>query len=818
MSERDLAGRMAAWQGQSRFFGAGVLLLLAVGALIVTLAFGRFESEILNLLPEENPAVEGLMIYNSRFAQARELAFFFQTPEDPDALEEFRDVFLDVLSRQDWVVRSIASPPQENGDGDALPAFTAPILLSLPAGEFRELLSGIDSGLLRKRWSDLAERVRTGSPLAALELRYDPLGLNAPALGALGDSVSFENTFALTSADGTAQVVSVVVRQEGLDADSCGQTMNHVRSFLEQLQSEFDRPIPEIHVTGRSAYVEQIRNSMRRDIIITSSVSLGGISLLFFLAFRSLWPLVGITTILATGSLLSLAASSLLLPSLNLVALAFCSILFGLGNDFGLLLLQKQRRFSSEGMGAIDSFAAAIRQKMPGIFAVALTTALGFGALSFSGSEGFSQLGLLTAAGIVLCAVLMPAFLFFFVPRTPSRPGQPWLSSRLCRPLLVHAPRVATVSGILLISLAILAILPWRPIQFDTTAGSIEPAHIPASRALRKILDAFPATFEPAMIILASSEEYGAVTSQAAALEPVLKVLQEQGEIAGFSSPLPLLGTPEIRGENQTAAAAFLNSDLEASLFEAAKAAGVDPQVALAGLSQLRGLADPEVADRTWNASLPEHSSWWFLVDRMVSPDGQAAIAYLNTPTIGAEVEQAILSAAPGAKITGWSQTLNDLVDWAKAELFFYGSVVTAVILLVLAAIYRNPMLWLVHAGALFLSLSATVTTFKLLQIPFGILNVLALPLILGVGVDYATHLLLTLRTRDPATQLPDIFKPVLLAGTTTLLGFGALSLAENPALSGLGITCLIGIAWSLFTALLLVFPLCGMIRPKPLT
>jgi predicted RND superfamily exporter protein len=51
------------------------------------------------------------------------------------------------------------------------------------------------------------------------------------------------------------------------------------------------------------------------------------------------------------------------------------------------------------------------------------------------------------------------------------------------------------------------------------------------------------------------------------------------------------------------------------------------------------------------------------------------------------------------------------------------------------------------------------------------------------------------------------ILKPVFLSGLTSVAGFGSLALSCNPSLSGLGILCAIGIAWSLVATFFVVVP-----------
>ncbi|MCK9590123.1 MAG: MMPL family transporter, partial [Terrimicrobiaceae bacterium] len=121
------------------------------------------------------------------------------------------------------------------------------------------------------------------------------------------------------------------------------------------------------------------------------------------------------------------------------------------------------------------------------------------------------------------------------------------------------------------------------------------------------------------------------------------------------------------------------------------------------------------------------------------------------------------------------------------------------------------PGVLALHMGTLFLAMCGTAATLKISGHAINLLSVLAFPLILAVGVDYGVHLILAAREKgDIGTNLPAVMKPVLISALTTITGFGALTLAQNPALTGLGFVCATGVAWCLAASFLFLAPLCG--------
>ncbi|MGH8047267.1 MAG: MMPL family transporter [Chthoniobacterales bacterium] len=772
--------------------------LIAAALLIVGtctwILFSRqsFDTDILNLLPADRSAVKGLKIANERFTQARELTFVIKGA-DPDSVEDFQAFFADALRKQPWVVRLLDGPPMETAQGRAdLGKLLVPLLRNLPPDQFQSALNLLDPAAIRDRISRLRHQLDAGSPAARLELENDPLGLLAAAAKPLWQSSALNDSFDIVSPDGKMRLLPVVTNQPTLDADDCAALMKTVHAFMEKTRRDYGANAPGLEVTGRSAYVEEIASSMQRDIILTSLVSLLTVTALFWFSFRRLLPLLGVALLLAGSAFVSLALGSLIFHQLNVVAIGFCSILFGLGDDFGLLLYENYRHNRHGGAAHEPAIAAAICSMLPGIAWVTLTTAIGFLALTLSGSAGFAQLGAMVAIGVAVCAACVTAFLFLFVRNHAHDASQP-------RSVAFRGDTTLRIALPVFIALAVFALLPVRALHFDTSPHSLEPRDTPAAKALSDLMAGLPDSFEPSLVILETRDP--AVTAK---LDTHLQTLVKRGLLDEFASPTPLLLSPENARTNHadTAGAA-------AAFRDALVTNGFNPDAFRSTFESVKALSTPASAS-DWSKVLPAASPWWFVIDRMIAPDNSAVTAYLKPSAAyrnaasAPVLEKAVLESGLPVFVTGWTQTLGTLVPWAKQELLVFGSGVAGVILLVLAFVYRDWRDWLAHTLGLALAIGATVATLKLTGARINLLNVLAFPLTLAVGVDYGMHLVLAVRDGHIATVL----KPVLISGLTTVTGFASLMLAKNPSLSGLGTVCALGVGWSLVAALTIVLPL----------
>lgn len=777
-----------------------------------------FDTDILNLLPEGNPAVQGLQIYNAQFTQNRELAFLLTWDKEPEDVEGYRKTFAEALLKEPWVSRLLDAPPLETAQGRAsIHDIVVPLLLNLPAPELAETLASLSPDQITERINRLASQTTAGSPKARFELENDPLGLTGRAARPVSETISISDTFSLTSEDEKAVIIPVITNQPDNSKDACEAMMAQVHAFVARMQKQLGPDGPAIGVTGRSAYVTEIAESMQRDIMLTSFVSLACVTALFWIGFRQLLPLIGISLLLALTALATMAGGKLIFSELNVLAISFCSILFGLGDDFSLLLCQRFFQNRSSGLAREPAMADSIRHSMPGILWVALTTGIGFLALLFSGSSGFAQLGVLVALGVLLCALFMPVFLFLFVHKSPPRAAETGPAGTFAVRCLQAPGRILRPAFLLFGLAALISLLPWRSLGFDISPNSLEPRRIPAAQTLALMMQKFPATFEPVMIVIEHPEK-----PRLDALNAAMHQLKKLGLISSGSSPSALVLDREQAAASKETLKNWDASASLAALTAAAEANGLSPEVFARTRDTINQLKAQPEAFRTWSDYLPPASPWWFLLDRMLAPESGAAMAYLKvpkstTPEQRQVITQIINEADPAALVTGWSQALSSLIPWAQRELVVFGSAVAVIILLILGFVYREPRLWLLHVVSLLAAAAGTIATLKLLQTPINLLNVLAFPLMLAVGVDYGTHIILAAREKgDALANLAGVIKPIALSGLTTATGFGSLMLAQNPALSGLGAICSIGVFWCLVASLLIVAPGAAMFtRPK---
>src|SRR5437870_5500068 len=789
----------------------------------------RLDSDVLNILPGSFRSVQGLKIYDRDFAQTRELTFaLLCEPDDVDKLEDFAPAFAERLRQQPWCTRVLAGSPMETPDGIRdLQSIAVPLLLSLEPNVFNQTMSILQPQNIRDRLHRLRQQIEAGSPRPEFELSFDPLGVISPALKPFAESTAIEQEQPLTSPDRTMRVFLAVTNQPSLSAFDCQRLMRQVNTFRARAREGWDGGPLDVLVTGRSAYVAEISLSMRYDIIATLGSSVLLVGIIFFIGFRRWLPLLGMGFSLLLSCFVALAVGLLVFGRLSMVAVGFCAILVGLGVDFAILIFGRYQQARIDGEEYQPAIATSVAKHGRAVFFGALTTAVGFLALILSGSMGFSQLGVLIAIGIFFAGLFMCTILFLFV-----RPGQApqqhdWVFEIVKKyvrwSVQRPAPMIIVAGGVLLL-LSVIGFSPVPPLRFEASVRSLEPKNSRAAGALQAIMAKVPTRWER---VLATVHERDAqdLHDDWQRITAHWTELQQAGKIKGFSTPAALCLFPVWMEKNRERLRTVNLPAVRQTLEETLRAEGFSTDSfasAFRLLDDLRAVVDPKSPLPDWRNQLPKGAGWWFLVDRYFArnPLLTTGFATTNEPvTTHAQSEELSRELpVPGVPmiLSGWSYTLADLRPWSQRQLLIISALMALFDVGLLAILYRDFRLWLIHIVTLAFGIGAMIATMKLLNIHLNLLNVLAFRLVLAIGVDYGIYVVLVWqKTRELEHDVAGVIKPVILAGLTAVSGFGSLGWARNPSLSGLGIACAIGIFWSLLATIFFALPAMAAAKPK---
>jgi predicted RND superfamily exporter protein len=223
----------------------------------------------------------------------------------------------------------------------------------------------------------------------------------------------------------------------------------------------------------------------------------------------------------------------------------------------------------------------------------------------------------------------------------------------------------------------------------------------------------------------------------------------------------------------------------------------VDPM--LYSLDRLRQALKPQ---RVSIDSIPPN-----LASDWMTKDGRARIQVLpkgndpdNTETLRNFVT-AVLAVAPEA--TGTAVLLfeaGNTVVRAFIEAGAFALCAIAVLLLIALRRISDVLLTLVP---LILAGLVTLELCVVLGLPLNFANVLALPLLLGVGVAFKIYYIMAWRSGKTALLQSSLTRAVVFSAMTTATGFGSLWLSSHPGTSSMGKLMALSLATTMMAAVL---------------
>ncbi|WP_454885519.1 MMPL family transporter [Sphingomonas oryzagri] len=524
----------------------------------------------------------------------------------------------------------------------------------------------------------------------------------------------------------------------------------------------------------------------------------------------------------------------------NLISVAFIPLFVGLGVDFGI---QLGVRFQAERLDHHDRAqamtAAAVALAGPLLLAAA-AVCLGFFAFLPTDYVGIAELGVIAGIGMVIAlafaVTLLPALLMLLKPGAPQaelgNPKLAWLDDLLLR-------RRKLVLGLFGLSMLLsIASLFW--VRFDFNPLHLRNPSFEAMATLNELMadpDRDPNTIDiltpnlPAAQALAAKlsklPEVGHAVTAASFVPddqaPKLAAIGNAQTLLDFSlNPFaPLLPASDAetvaalrhtaQGLRQAAtgqdrpdtdarrlAAAF--DRLAASSAEArAKASAMLVPPLTVMLDQMRSaLAAQPVSVDTLPAEVTQD---WIAKDGQARVQLTAAPAYRGSDAGLAKFVAAVRRISPDA--TGTAVSTQAAARTVAMAFVQAGVLALIVVSLLLLAVLRSVREVAFTLAPVVLSGFLTLGTCVLIGQPINFANIIAFPLLFGVGVAF--HIYFVMAWRAGATDLlqSPLARAVFFSALATGSAFGSLWLSRHPGTASMGKILMLSLAWTLVCALI---------------
>jgi hopanoid biosynthesis associated RND transporter like protein HpnN len=594
-----------------------------------------------------------------------------------------------------------------------------------------------------------------------------------------------------------------------------------------------------VRLTGSVPLNDEEFASLADRAVLMASVMIGAVLLMLWLAVRSARVTAAIMAATLIGLVIAAGAGLAIVGRFNLISVAFIPLFVGLGVDFGIQFAVKYRADSRILATQDQALIAAAREVGPSIALAAAAIAAGFFAFLPTPYIGISELGVIAGIGIVvaflLTITLLPALLHVIKPKVASARGGFEFLAPLDALMTRRRNLVLAINGLL--AVICLCLIPF--LRFDANPLDLKNPRSESMSTIHDLMkdpDHSPNTIDvltpslAAADVLAAKLEKLPEVAHAVTLDsftpsdqaPKLAAIQDASLLLDPTvNPFDMMAPPSdadnIAALRQTAAdlRATAAGDTSAPGQDALRLAAVldklaagDPARRAAAqdavvkplntlLAQLRAMLSAQPLER---ATLPA-----FLVDQWTAKDGHARVEVFPTGGLLDDAgikhfAKVVSDIAPNASggpvsIVGAGKTIVDAFREA-------GVLSLIAITILLFAVLRRFIDVVYTVLPVMLTGLLTLGTCVIIGQPINFANIIALPLLFGIGVAFHIYLVMAWRSGEEHFLTSSLTRAVLFSGLTTGIAFGALWISAHPGTASMGKLLLISLAYTLGTAM----------------
>jgi len=642
------------------------------------------------------------------------------------------------------------------------------------------------------------------------------------------------------------RVLIVQGRQDFAETIPAERLIDTIHAEAERLRLTSENGI-RVRLTGLVPLNHDELVSVLDSIYLSGALTMLMLLVILGFGLRSLRVIVATLCALVLSLTTTAAWAMWSVGEFNTVSAAFSVLLTGLGVDFGIHIGLRYEEALARGLGVREALDEATAHTAAPISLCAATSAIGFASFIPTEFRGLAALGVIASGGMLTSLLasytVLPAILAVTKPRAPRirATGTAWrfLHTAIERQAL---PIVAATAA-----LAIGAVY-WAVtgMVFDFNTLSLKDPNSESLTAIEDLNREEIVTDYSVTVVAPGLSEAETLARSLATLDVVSRVeppsdhvpKRQEDKLYVLEQTSYLLesvlypespASPPTDAERVEAMRRFVQDvrALPGDVDPGARAAAEDLAQALTPLLEgssadvgARQLEDLVIAD------LPERLAWLKraievgpvdfgdlpadLRDRIVARDGRALVVVFPREDIGDVVAlrrfvAAVQSAEPSA--TGRPVVEAGLGEIVVGSFRLAIGISLASIFVILLLALRSTADGLMVLAPITLAAFFTTAFGALAGIHFNMVNMVAVPLIMGLGVDSGIHVFMRFREDGSLAHAIESTTPraVTLSALTTLAAFGSLSISSHRGLSSLGVLLSVSIVALLYCSLVVL-------------
>lgn len=349
--------------------------------------------------------------------------------------------------------------------------------------------------------------------------------------------------------DNTVGVLQLVAVPQRDESNGTAQVIRRLQEHMAAVQAEREADYPglKISLTGTPALEHAEMHSTSVDMRNAGIVAFFAVGGMLLIAFRGVrHPMLALLTLMVSLAW-TFGAATLLIGHLNIISVCFSIFLIGLGIDYSVSFINGYLANRQELYELPEALRETAETTGKGILTSAIITALAFTTALVTGFPGLAELGVISAMGVLLCALAT----FIFLPALIALSDEGVDVEKLPQPFSVPMLRKAIVAWpVVSISIctATLAFFCYQAfgysdgvfscrINYDSNLLALQDPNLAAVKAERRLADSGTETVLYAVSVAHTWEDARSLRNRFLRLPTVARVSDAASKLPETANP-----------------------------------------------------------------------------------------------------------------------------------------------------------------------------------------------------------------------------------------------------------------------------------------
>ena len=616
------------------------------------------------------------------------------------------------------------------------------------------------------------------------------------------------------------------------------ESIEIINKIISETKKEVIDPF-HVTITGGAALAYDELKSVSNGTKTSGVLALLFVLIILFIAFKSISIIFAICANLLAGLMLTATYATLAVGTLNMISIAFAVLYIGLAVDFAIhiCMMYLENCGEKEKKQAIENAITSLRKSL---FFCTLTTSIGFFSFIPTDYRGVAELGLISGVGMLLSLILSFTFL-------------PSLLSVLPKPKIYRSKKkllntnktfyMAKSTTYILFIFAIAGLFNIQNLRFDNNPINLNNKNAPSVNGLKK-LETLNQDNSYSVSVLIPSQAAAVKFTDKQKENPEIEKIEfignyipnEQEKKISLIEEISLIFGGEIEIRQQGSIDSDFYHERIAIFLQDFKPETKEESLLIHNIKTLLEKIT-QLGEHEKNKVFKHlnENIFYYFEDFIYSISLALSAETVDISNLPNELKSLWISQNDEYRVKLILKNKTDKIDIETFQqltdekryvfsgapiinseaghsvtLAFTQAITTALSIIFLMSYVLTKKLKFVFAllAPLLLATLSMIFVLTVFSFPINFANIIALPLLLGIGIDSSIHVFHRMKKHNSTHSFysTSTTKAVIYSALTTSLSFGSLASSSHNGTASLGILLMIGLSF-ITVAVLSIIP-----------